>query len=71
VIAVRNAAIEELVADAALIVEPAGLADAMLRIEGEPALRERLADRGCMRAAVFSWERSAAAHIRAYTLARQ
>jgi glycosyltransferase involved in cell wall biosynthesis len=71
VIAVRNAAIEELTDGAALIVEePAGLADAMLRIEHDPALRERLSAAGLERAAAFTWQRSARAHIEAYTLAR-
>jgi glycosyltransferase involved in cell wall biosynthesis len=71
VIAVRNAAIEELTEGAALVVEePADLADAMLRIEHEPALRDRLSAAGLERAAAFTWQRSAKAHIEAYTLAR-
>jgi glycosyltransferase involved in cell wall biosynthesis len=68
---VRNAAIEELTDGAALIVEePAGLADAMRRVEHEPGLRDRLGAAGLERAAAFTWQRSARAHIKAYTLAR-
>jgi glycosyltransferase involved in cell wall biosynthesis len=71
VVAVRNAAIEELTKGAALIVEePVGLADAMRRIEHEPALRDRLSTAGLERAAAFTWQQSARAHIEAYTLAR-
>ncbi|MEA2425953.1 MAG: hypothetical protein QOH13_2363 [Thermoleophilaceae bacterium] len=70
VIATRNAAIEELTNGAALIVELDGLAGAMLRIERDAALREQLATAGRERAAAFSWQRSARAHIEAYTLAR-
>jgi glycosyltransferase involved in cell wall biosynthesis len=73
VIAARNAAVEELVADAALIVDPSptALADAMQRVEADPAARERLSDAGSQRAQAFSWTRSARAHIAAYTLARE
>jgi glycosyltransferase involved in cell wall biosynthesis len=71
VIAVRNAAIEELAGDAALIVEPDGLAEAMLRVERDAALRDALSSAGLERAAAFTWQRSARAHIRAYTLARE
>jgi glycosyltransferase involved in cell wall biosynthesis len=71
VVAVRNAAIEELTGGAALIVEaPADLADAMFRIEHEAGLRDRLSAAGLERAAAFTWQRSARAHIEAYTLAR-
>jgi glycosyltransferase involved in cell wall biosynthesis len=66
---VRSAAVEELARDAALTVEPAGLADAMLRLDGDERLRAELAAAGRGRAAEFTWRRSAEAHIRAYTLA--
>jgi glycosyltransferase involved in cell wall biosynthesis len=69
VLAVRNAAVEELCADAALLVEPAGLAEGLRRIADDPQLRSRLARAGAERAADYSWERSAQAHERAYTLA--
>ncbi len=71
VVAVRNAGVEEVAGDAALVVEEPGLAAAMLRIEREPELRGRLAAAGLRRAAGFSWPRSAEAHIQAYTLARE
>ena len=69
VIAVRNAAIEELAGDAALIVEPDGLAEAMRALERDPAQRQALAAKGKALAAAYSWQRSARAHIEAYTLA--
>lgn len=70
VIAARNAAIEELAGDAALIVGDHELADAMRRLEGDESLQHMLSAAGRHRAAAFSWQRSAKAHIRAYTLAR-
>ena len=70
VVAVRNAAIEELAGDAALLVDAHELAVAMRRIAGDADLRERLAMAGRHRAAGFSWKVSARAHIEAYTLAR-
>jgi glycosyltransferase involved in cell wall biosynthesis len=45
------------------------LAGAIVRVAGDPDLRAELAQRGRERAASFSWERSARAHIEAYTLA--
>jgi glycosyltransferase involved in cell wall biosynthesis len=69
VIAVRNPGTEEVCADAALLVEPNGLAAALARAEREPALLEQLSARGRERAGRFSWERCAADHERAYTLA--
>jgi glycosyltransferase involved in cell wall biosynthesis len=70
VIAARNAAIEELTADAALIVDAWALAEAMQRVERDERLQDTMAAAGRRRAADFSWQRSAQAHIRAYTLAR-
>ena len=69
VIAVRTAAAEEVCGDAALLVAPDGLADAMRRVEREPELRNRLAAAGRERAARFSWDRSAELHEQAYRLA--
>ena len=69
VIAARNAAIEELTAEAALIVDDSALAEAMQRVERDEQLRQALAAAGRDRAATFSWQRSARAHIEAYTLA--
>jgi alpha-1,3-rhamnosyl/mannosyltransferase len=71
VIAVRNAAIEELAGEAALIVDDWELAEAMQRIERDPALQQMMGQAGRHRAAEFSWRRSAKEHIRAYTLARE
>jgi glycosyltransferase involved in cell wall biosynthesis len=53
----------EVVGDAALLVDPMdpdGIADAIARILGDPALRADLVRRGHARAQAFSWERSAA-----------
>jgi glycosyltransferase involved in cell wall biosynthesis len=69
VIAVRTTAAEEVCGDAALLVEPKGLADALARIAAEPELRERLAATGRERAKEFSWDESARLHVSAYTLA--
>jgi glycosyltransferase involved in cell wall biosynthesis len=69
VIAVRNAAVEELSHGAALIVGEDGLADAMLQLDRDDGLRARLRSAGLERAKDFSWQRSAEAHLQAYTLA--
>lgn len=69
VIAVRTAAAEEVCGDAALLVEPGGLADAMRRLQDDAVLRDRLAAAGRERAAALSWDRSAELHERAYRLA--
>lgn len=68
-VAVRNPGAEEVLADAGLLVEPGGLAAALARVAADGALRERLSRAGRARARAFSWERSAAAHERAYNLA--
>ena len=70
VIAARNAAIEELAGDAALIVDDYELAEAMQRVERDAPLQQMMGAAGRHRAAAFSWQRSAKAHIKAYTLAR-
>ena len=69
VIAVRTAAAEEVCGDAALLVDPGGLAEAMRRVEDDGELRDRLTDAGRARAARFSWARSAELHEQAYRLA--
>lgn len=71
VIAARNAAVEELAEDAALLVPEYELAEAMLRIDRDDRLREFMGRAGLERASHFSWAKSAEAHIRAYTLARR
>lgn len=69
VLAVRSRAIEELCGDAALLVEPDGLADGLERIASDAGLRATLAERGRARAVGFSWAKSARRHVAAYTLA--
>jgi glycosyltransferase involved in cell wall biosynthesis len=71
VIAVRNAAMEELAGEAALIVDDFALAEAMQRLERDEPLRRMMGVAGRKRAAEFSWQRSAQAHIAAYTLAAE
>ena len=70
VIAARNAAIEELAGEAALIVDDWALVEAMQRLERDEPLQRMMGVAGTKRAAEFSWSRSASAHIEAYTLAR-
>jgi glycosyltransferase involved in cell wall biosynthesis len=53
---------EETLGDAALSVpagDPEALADALLRLEREPALRDQLLAAGHKRLARYSWERAA------------
>jgi hypothetical protein len=69
VVAVRNPGTEEVCGDAALLVEPEGLAAALDRVHGDAGLRERLAAAGRDRAALLSWDACAALHERAYKLA--
>jgi len=69
VLAVRNAGTEEVCGEAALLVEPSGLAEGLRRIASDAALRAELARRGRERAQRFSWAESARRHERAYTLA--
>jgi glycosyltransferase involved in cell wall biosynthesis len=59
----------EVAGDAALLVEPldvGGLADALVRVLGDEALRTDLASKGRERAAGFSWEATARATLGAY-----
>ena len=70
VLALRNAAVQELAGEAALLVADAPeMAGAMERLATDAALREDLSRRGLERAARFSWAESARAHEAAYTLA--
>jgi glycosyltransferase involved in cell wall biosynthesis len=61
VLASQRGALPEVAADAALLVEPevGALADALDRLLGDAALRERLREAGLRRARVYSWERAA------------
>lgn len=68
VVAARTSALPEVCADAALLVDPgaAGLADGLLRVLDDDELQTRLASAGPRRAAEFSWERAAQAHLDVY-----
>jgi glycosyltransferase involved in cell wall biosynthesis len=69
VVAVRNRAVEEVCGDAVAYVDaddPGQLEQAVRRLHEDPAERERLAERGRERAAGFSWDRCAQAHLDAY-----
>jgi glycosyltransferase involved in cell wall biosynthesis len=66
VVAVRNPSSEEICGEAALLVEPGELGEALARVSSDAELLERLAERGRERAARFSWERSAEHHLEAY-----
>ena len=55
-------AVEEVVGDAGVLVEPSradALGDALLRYLDDAALRDRLRSRAKPRAALFSWDRAA------------
>lgn len=70
VVAVRNAATEELARGAALLVSGAAeMCEAMGRLASDEGLREELSEAGRRSAARFTWDASARAHERAYTLA--
>lgn len=69
VLAVRNPGTHELCGPAALLVDPDGLSDGMMKLHDEDGLRAELAERGRERAERFSWDASAARHEQAYELA--
>jgi glycosyltransferase involved in cell wall biosynthesis len=72
VIAARSPGTEEVCGDAARYVparDPAALTAALVELAGERQRRSELAQRGRRRAAEFSWEQSARAHLAAYSLA--
>jgi glycosyltransferase involved in cell wall biosynthesis len=74
VVAARAPGVTETCAGAACYFDPrdpGSLAGALDQVSGDARLRDRLAAAGRERAAGFSWERSARAHLRAYTLAAQ
>jgi glycosyltransferase involved in cell wall biosynthesis len=74
VVAARAPGVTETCAGAARYFDPRdpdALADALGEVTADPGVRERLVAAGRERAATFSWERSARAHLRAYTLATQ
>ena len=73
VIAARSPGLAETCGDAALYIDPyagaAPLAVALRSLATQPAVRADLARRGRRRAAGFSWQASARAHLAAYELA--
>ena len=70
VVAHPSLAVREICADAALYATTAeGIAVELRLLHESPGLREDLARRGTSRAARFSWEECARAHLDAYTLA--
>jgi glycosyltransferase involved in cell wall biosynthesis len=73
VVAARIGPIVEIAGDAALLVdptEPGDIAQGLKRALEDSGLRADLAKRGPAQAAKFSWERTAAATLTAYTKAR-
>lgn len=77
VVAARASSLPEVAGDAALLFDPTSpreLAEAIIKLLSDPALRERLGAAGRERAALFTWERTAhetlavfeAADVRAY-----
>jgi glycosyltransferase involved in cell wall biosynthesis len=69
VVGARAGATPEVAGDAALLVDPhdaEGFADSMQRVVTDEVLRSRLIDAGKARAALFSWDRAAAAALRIY-----
>jgi glycosyltransferase involved in cell wall biosynthesis len=72
VIAAASPGVSEVCADAARYVDPAdprALADELTAIAATPEMRSELARRGERRAALFSWQLAARAHLQAYSLA--
>ena len=69
VVAVRNPGSLEVCGDAALLVDAGALADALVRVADDEALRADLAERGRRRARAFSWRESADRHREAYEMA--
>ncbi|HKW79243.1 MAG TPA: glycosyltransferase family 1 protein [Candidatus Limnocylindria bacterium] len=59
VVGLRAGAVEEVVGDAGLLVEPDALGDALLRYLDDESLRTRLRAGSRARAALFSWDRAA------------
>jgi glycosyltransferase involved in cell wall biosynthesis len=69
VVAADASSLPEVVGDAALLFpagDPAALAAALAELLGSPALAADLVERGRERAALFTWERTAAATVEVY-----
>lgn len=74
VVTSNTSSLPEVVGNAALMVGPLdvdGLAGAMSRVLGDPALRARLSAQGLERATLFSWEREARITLDAYRRAME
>jgi glycosyltransferase involved in cell wall biosynthesis len=71
VVASNRGALPEVTAGAALLVDPTprSLAEALEQLLTDPALRERLRQAGLVRAAQFSWERTARETLEVYRTA--
>jgi glycosyltransferase involved in cell wall biosynthesis len=72
VVAARRGAISEVAEGAAVLVEPhdhAALAEALVSLTRDGALRERNVAAGRARALEYTWDRSARAHVDAYRVA--
>jgi glycosyltransferase involved in cell wall biosynthesis len=68
----RRAALDEVIGDAALPLQPEDpeqMAETMTRLLGERLLRRRLIRAGIQRARTFTWERTALDHLLAYHMA--
>ena len=70
VVSSSRGSLPEVVGDAGLIVDdpedPDAIAAGMVRVLGDPVLRQDLRQRGLARAATFSWERTARATLAVY-----
>jgi alpha-1,3-rhamnosyl/mannosyltransferase len=68
VVAARAGALPEVCGDAAYLVGPdaTSIADAIVRVAEDTALRQELIARGLRRAAQFTWRRAAEGHLDAY-----
>ncbi len=69
VICSNTSSLPEVAGDAALMLDPLdveGLAAAMERVLGDPALREEVRGKGLAQAGKFSWERTARETMRVY-----
>ncbi len=68
VVAAAATSLPEVVGDAGLLVEPSadGLAAGLLLVLGDDAMAAGLRDKGRARAAAFTWDRTADAHLAAY-----
>ena len=70
VITSHTSSLPEVVADAAVLVDPhdvSAIANAIERVLADPELREELRTNGCTRAAKFTWERTARSTLEIYT----